>query len=499
MVSTDLVSSEKSGAAGARLRHHLLILTAVFIVTLPLINPLVHGDGIGYYAYLRAPIIQHNLRFEQDWLHGNLSFIRQRLDGENQVAPDQYTSTGHINNLFTIGPAILWSPFFVFAHATVLLADGFGANIPADGFSLPYRVLVAFGSAFYAFCGLLLSYLLARRYVDASWALLATLAIWGGSSLPVYMYFNPFWSHAHSVFVVALFLWYWDRTRPSRKLGQWALLGLISGLMLDVYFVNGVFLIIPLVESIQVYLKNLRSKNTAAFARQFGVNLIFLATIAVSFWPTLITRKIVFGGMLRFGSYTALPWDWHAPYWFSVLFSSEHGLLSWTPLLGIALLGLFLPFAEGRRIKYYLALGAVAFYYVISCYPYWNGMASFGNRFFISLTPIFVMGLALLLERAAKCFRTFRLAYATQSLLAGLLVLWNLAFIFQWGMHMVPTRGKIPWGDMAHNQFVAVPARLSRSMETYFLHRNQMIRNIEQKDIQEQKSEEQKSLKGPVH
>ena len=112
---------------------------------------------------------------------------------------------------------------------------------------------MAFGTAFYGFCGLLFSYLLARKFLDPSWALLATLGIWVGSSLPVYMYFNPFWSHAHSAFVVALFLWYWDRTRPNRILGQWIILGLISGLLVDVYFVNGVFLLIPLVESIQGY------------------------------------------------------------------------------------------------------------------------------------------------------------------------------------------------------------------------------------------------------
>ena len=51
---------------------------AVFVVTLPLVNPLAHGDGIGYYAYLRVPLIQHNLRFEEDWRHANLGFPRNR-------------------------------------------------------------------------------------------------------------------------------------------------------------------------------------------------------------------------------------------------------------------------------------------------------------------------------------------------------------------------------------------------------------------------------------
>ncbi len=202
--------------AVTRARSHLIILAIVFVATLPLVNPLVHGDGVGYYAYLRAPLMQHNLRFEEDWRHGNLGFVESRLNSDDHLIPINIPSTGHIGNLFTIGPAILWTPFFLVAHVTVQVADGLGAHIPADGFSLPYRVLVAFGTAFYGFCGLLLSYLLARKYVDSPYALLATLGIWVGSSLPVYMYFNPFWSHAHSAFVVALFLWYWDHSRPNR-------------------------------------------------------------------------------------------------------------------------------------------------------------------------------------------------------------------------------------------------------------------------------------------
>ncbi len=332
MATTVLASHGRSAAAVAVGRFHLFILTVVFVATLPLLNPLVHGDGVGYYAYVRAPIIQHNFEFKADWYHANLGFIRGRVNPADQLTPDQFTSTGHVNNLFSVGPAILWSPFFLLAHATVLIADQFGSNISADGFSLPYRALVAFGSAFYGFCGLLLSYLLARKYVKASWALLATLGIWVGSSLPVYMYFNPFWSHAHSAFAVALFLWYWDRTSPGRTFGQWVLLGLISGLMLNVYFPNGVFLLIPLVESIQNYIGDLRSKEGAAILRRFGANLIFLLTLGILILPTLLTREIIFGGLFRFGAYTAYKWDWLAPYRFSVLFSSEHGLVSWTPL-----------------------------------------------------------------------------------------------------------------------------------------------------------------------
>jgi hypothetical protein len=85
------------------IRSHLFILAFTFVVTLPLVNPLVHGDGVGYYAYLRAPLIQHNLRFEEDWRHANLGFAEGRLSSDSQPNADQYESTGHIGNLFTIG------------------------------------------------------------------------------------------------------------------------------------------------------------------------------------------------------------------------------------------------------------------------------------------------------------------------------------------------------------------------------------------------------------
>ncbi len=157
--------------------------------------------------------------------------------------------------------------------------------------------------------------------------------------------------------------------------------------------------------------------------------------------------------------------------------------------MGLALLGLFLPSVKGRRVRAYSALGAVAFYYVISSYPYWNGLSSFGNRFFVSLTPVFVVGLAFLLNRLGGLFRSFRFAYITQGLVLGLFALWDLAFIFQWGTHMVPARGEISWREMVHNQFSNVPLRLTHSLETYFLHRKDMMQQIEREDIEQQKSE----------
>lgn len=486
MSSPGTIISDGVAARTGRVRWtYPRILLLLFVVTLPLVNPIVHGDGVGYYAYARAMLIQHNLQFEEDWRHGNLNFERSRVRPDGQLLAEEYSATGHVTNLFTIGPALLWFPFLLVAHVFVLLCNVLGAHIAANGFSFPYLLAMAAGTAIYGFLGLLLSFSLARKYVAEQWAFLATVGIWFGSSLPVYMYFNPAWSHAHSAFVVALFVWYWDGTCPERGTAQWAVLGLVGGLMVDVYYPNGVFLLIPLIESILLYARLIRTQMRLP-GRLFAQNFLFLTSIILGMVPTFLTRKAIFGGYFNLGSYAHQLWDWSAPNWRAVLFSSDHGLLSWTPLLAFGLLGLFFAPRAARALATYLGLGALAFYYLIASYPYWDGISSFGNRFFVSLTPIFVFGLALLLSAIAQ-----RIASPVRSfvLLSGLLacfVLWNFGFIFQWGAHLIPVRGPISWSEMVHNQFVVVPRQFSEEVRVYVFRRHALMRRIEERDIEQQ-------------
>jgi len=474
-----------SPARSSRKPERLLLL--FWILSLPLLNPIVHGDGVGYYAYARAPLIQHNLRFEEDWRHANPYFSQARTLPSGQLNLNEYTETGYVSNLFTIGPAILWTPFLLAAHTFVLVANALGAHIAANGFSTPYLLAMALGTATYGFLGLLFSYFLARKYIEERWAFLSTVAIWGASSLPVYMYFNPAWSHAHSAFTVALFLWYWERTRDCRTVLQWILLGLLAGLMVDVYFPNGVFLLLPLIESMLAYWSSWKEKNFRKAGQLFTANASFLIVAILVFIPTLITRWIIFGGMFRFGTYSELPWDWTAPYWRSILFSAEHGLFTWTPILALSVAGLFLAPHAAKSVTLYLAVAGAAYYYVISSYPYWHGTASFGNRYFIPLTPIFIFGFAMLLQRVGRFFNSTGRAFAVCAALIFVLVLWNAGFIFQWGAHLIPARGPVSFSEVARNQFFVVPRQISTELRAYLFRRKALMQQIEDRDIQQLK------------
>ena len=465
-------------------------LVILFVLTLPLINPWVRGDGVGYYAYARAPLIEHSFDFTHDYQEANESFREGRFDSLGQPRPEFRTPTGHLDNHFTVGPAILWSPFLLVAHGGVLAARLMGSSVPADGFSAPYRYAFAFATACYGFLSLLISFRLARKYLPPRWAFLAVIGIWGGSSLPVYMYFNPSWSHAHSAFVVALFLLYWDSTRENRTLSRWVLLGLIVGLMLNVYYPNLMVVSILVLEGIQQYRQALGSRPTASptVSQLLVRHLFFGLTVCIALLPTFITRWIVYGGPFETGYVSIWNFLWKSPVFLKVLFSANHGLFSWTPLLAIAFLGLILAAIRIPRIGVPLLVASLGFYLFISIYPDWAGISSYGNRFFVSLTPIFIFGLAMALDRLAARFSSERAGTAVSSGVLACFVLWNLGMIYQWGTHLIPARGAISFRQAAYNQFMVVPHEMSGHLRSYMFRRSDLMRQIEKRDLQQLKN-----------
>jgi len=468
-----------------RLTHCERVLVLLFLFTLPMVNPWVRGDGVGYYAFARALLIEHSLNFEKDWLAANTSFRMGRTDPEGHILPNAYTSTGHLDNHFSIGPAILWLPLLAVTHFGVIAYDALGGNVAADGYSRPYILTMALGTALYGFLALWISFRLARKYLPERWAFLATIGVWFASSLPVYMYFNPSWSHAHSAFAVALFAWYWDRTLEARTWMQWLLLGAIAGLTINVYYPNAILLMLPGGESIGALVKNWRADGRAQLDL-VRKNVLFALVTVVASLPTLIAKKIIYGSYFYSGY--SERWFWNSPALLKVCFSANHGLFSWTPILLLSVAGMYLLMKTNRMLGMSSIAVFAAYLYAIGCYENWQGLSSFGNRFFISLTALFVLGLAAFFDwlgRVAEEKRAFAMAWGATCLL----IAWNLGLIFQWGTHLIPARGPIIWRDAAYNQFAVVPVQAGHSLKAYFERRRQMMGHIEEEDVNQLKSQ----------
>lgn len=213
--------------------------------------------------------------------------------------------------------------------------------------------------------------------------------------------------------------------------------------------------------------------------------VLFACAALVAFLPTLITKKIIFSSYFNFG-YTE-HWFWNSPAFIqgwlllrtrTVLLDADH---------------------HPRRRRTLLSCqtrseSCTLFAHRLRCLSLrnrllsdWAGIASFGNRFFVSLTALFVLGLAAFFERLALSLQPRRTAIvATASL--SLLILWNLGLMYQWGVHLIPARGPISWRLAVHNQFAVVPAGVFRNIEDYLLRRGKLMQHIEDDDMKQIKS-----------
>ena len=448
--------------------NHEKALFFVFLLSLPFLHAQVGGDGVGYYAYLRSPLVDHNFGFSSDFQNPNEELLKIFL--VDHFVDNPITKTGHLPNFYSVGPAILWSPFLIPTHLTVFGLAHLGWHIAPDGHSWPYLAAMTASTALYGFAGLCLSFAVARRFVKEQWAFWATIGVWFGSSVPMYIYLLPAWSHAHSVFVDALFLWYWLRTRGTRTSRQWLKLGLLSGLMIDVYQLNVVFLVAVTFEVFSSYAEILAagSSRQEGFANTLRLHGIFGGGTLFALLPTLITRQIVFGNPLSMGPYALSTWNWASPAFERVLFSTDHGLFVFTPILVLAIAGLFCRWILDKVVGAICLTITLVFYGLVSCYPWWYGNVGFGNRFFISLTPIFILGLASLFAWSARLWPESRGASVRLVPLVVLFVVWNLGLIYQWQTHLLPRFGSVYWEELVYNQFRVVPAQAWRDLREKF-------------------------------
>lgn len=444
-----------------------LALLGLFILTLPLVTPRIRGaDEIEYFAYLRSLVFDQDLEFGNEYQHfyerdpeGLAGFKATFLDLREPL-------TGRHINFGPIGSALLWAPAYLLAHLGVLSARALGADVAADGFSLPYVAAVCYASALLAFGGLLLLHDALRRSFDERAASLAVAGVWLGTPLLYYMTLAPGFSHAPSLFVVSLLLWCSLRRFRHEDLGahaEWALLGALGGLAALVREQDGLFLAVP-----GAWLA-WRSCQTRAWSAGLSRVSVMAASAALSFVPQLLAYRVLNG---RFGPSTlvARKMDFSSPHFFAVLFDPGHGLFLWSPLLVLAVLGLVPAARRARAATLLLAAGLLLQVWINGSVESWSQAGAFGARRFVSATPVFAWGLAGLLATALP-----RLGTRVAVTLVALFCWWNVSLMVQFGLKLMD-RQRLEWPRVAINQVLEVPPRLARTGWMFFTDREALVR-----------------------
>ena len=123
---------------------------------------------------------------------------------------------------------------------------------------------------------------------------------------------------------------------------------------------------------------------------------------------------------------------WTTPALGPVLFSDNHGLFSWTPIVLVAVVGLLIMAYRDRVLGGALLLiFAVSWYANAAAADWWAGEA-FGARRFVSLFPIFTLGLAAVFDRSGARLRVTAAIAVVAIVLNGLLLVQYQTFMRGW-------------------------------------------------------------------
>ena len=201
----------------------------------------IAGDGLGYYAWLRSLLI------DGDWSFDN-EFDEHNPYGESVPAPEARTELGRRSNPFSVGPACVWSLTVVPGHLLVRALQGYGLPWAADGYSLPYQLLVGGTSLFFSLVGLLLLYGVCRQYAQPVQAALAAALLTLGTTIVYYGAVEVSMGHGLGTAALAALVYYWLKSYGSERPGRWLVVGGLVGLAALLRWQLAAFALLPIGE-----------------------------------------------------------------------------------------------------------------------------------------------------------------------------------------------------------------------------------------------------------
>ena len=377
----------------------------------------LQSDGFYYFAYLRSIAFDGDVEFSNDYRLLGLG------DKTHLFVP---TPTGHAQSAWTIGPALVWAPFFAAAHPIAGRLASSGAEVSTNGISYPYRQAVCIAGLFYALLGAWFAWRLVAMFFTSSLAAGAVAFTIAGSFLLWYIVKEPSMTHAPSMAGVAGFAWMWASTYGRRTRVQWAVLGLLAGFITLIRWQNALFAILPACEALTLLVRQTHSKDRGAFLATLTAGALFTLCATIAFLPQMLAWKAIYGSYLAV-SPVGPQIRWWDPHIVDVLWSSRNGLLSWSPILYVGAIGL-LMFARVRPAIGIPAIIAIAVMtYLNGSIQDWWGSDGYGGRRFDGTLPLLALGVAAIAERAADLTRRYPMRVVAAG--GALLILWNLTLM----------------------------------------------------------------------
>jgi hypothetical protein len=426
----------------------LVLLAAHLTAAVVLRKPdgrVIFGDATHHFVQLRSLVFDRDLDFRNEYIR---LYDLQRIEPGTEWIFTELTPTGHVRNYMPIGPALLWAPLYVAIAGGQWLLSLVGLTSAPGGFEWTLQLVPGVTGIAAATAAAWLAWRAARTRTSPAAAALGVFGVWLGSHALYYTLVSPSYSHAPSMLTSAVFFATWLRWRERLDSRRVLTLGALAGLCALMRWQDAIFLAVPGVDVL---------RWRVPIARRLVGALLVAAGFFAAFSPQMAVWAVLYGQPLAVPQGSAFM-QWTSPHLLDVLVSDYHGLFTWAPVLVPAMLGLIALLRRDRALAAPIALVLLASWYTNAAVADWWAGEAFGARRFLSLFPLFTIGLATWLDPA----RDGRVPPVRAAVVA-ILVLANGLLLLQYELFMKGLRAIAPyphgWIDMWLTR-VAVPFRL---------------------------------------
>lgn len=343
---------------------------------------IIEADGKGYFAYLPAVFIYHDLNFGFFYDIERVKYYRENLY-YNYIR----VQNNRIFNKYYAGTALAMAPFYLLGHAMTLITGS-----DPDGYSYWYTLMVHLGALFYLLAGLIAVRRLLRAYAVQEKYIAFTLGVLVfGTNLFYYTAVEFSMSHVYSFAFIAWFVYIAHRYFEKPKGSLIVISGLLLGVIALIRPVNLIILLsLPFIAgSKEKFMAGF--KGLIDFKASTVTGIIACGVIG---GLQLLIYKLQTGSFFVY-SYQGEGFNFLKPHIADVLFSYRKGLFIYTPILLIALTGFIYLYRQSRFSAWWLAIFLIILTYMISSWHMWFYGGSFSQRVFIDFYTFFAILLAI--------------------------------------------------------------------------------------------------------
>jgi len=368
------------------------IIGIIAVYSMRLNYPPIRSDGLGYYLYLPAIFIYHDI---------SLQSIAELFNSNNVLdiptpamwandGPSLWKNTSMYVIKYPMGTALLMLPFFLCA---VIIASVTSA--PVDGFSPIFQYVTAISGLCYGLAGIAILWKVLEKHFKQNTIFIVMLGLVFGTNLFHYATYDSVFSHIYSFFLFSAFLYIAQKIYSENSPGYFILAGAVAGFIIITRPTNGLWLLFGILYGVDSF-QSLAER--IAFWKRHALLLLYgtmLCTLVISL--QLIYWKITTGHFVIF-SYQNEHFNLTDPQIFNILFSVRKGLFFWSPVLLLAVPGFLFIRKRAREFVTPIIMFLPLNIYVISSWHSWFYGGSFGHRAFIESFPLFAISFCAFYE-----------------------------------------------------------------------------------------------------